>query len=494
MPNYSRPLTRAGVCTRLGVGEMPQRRDRPSTVRSVLDGLRAALWTADPSTASARDLRAYEEFARATNMHQGRLLALCLLAFNLLFWPTDLLVFRGQPDVLRTFAIERIAVTLVTGGFFFLAPRVAAMRRLPAESGAVVSTVLCFVLGHVMGFLGDLSSPWFHFTYLFVLAPLVMLLTLGRRAIITSAMGGAVLLGYFLADLRHLGEPLAPSACIHMVFFVGASVLLGVSSDRLRRRNYFLQAELGERARHLGSRVAEQTADMHTLTSNMDAALEHDRLRVAREVHDELGQDLAAMRFAVRVARNQQASESAGLPAQLDLLDELVARTTRAVRGILNDLRPPVLDELGLGAAIEWLARRAEDRGGIRCTADATGAEGAVPRAVSTAAFRFAQEALNNVLAHAGATCAEVVVERREAWLRLTVSDDGVGFDLEPSAAPTSGGMGLLGMRERARALGGQLWVERGSRGGTLLRLELPLAPPAVPPFPGRPDAVGAST
>lgn len=206
---------------------------------------------------------------------------------------------------------------------------------------------------------------------------------------------------------------------------------------------------------------------LRRLSESVVEAREEERRRIARELHDELGQRLTALKMELASLPGRECDCRARLPGMFGMLDETVA----AVRRIAGDLRPLMLDDLGLSAAIEWLADEASRRLGIAVAAE-VGELGAVDERHSIALYRMVQEALTNVARHARARHASVQLQRDERGLHLTVRDDGVGFP--ERALQREGRWGLLGMRERADLLGGQLEIDNPPGGGARVRVHLP--------------------
>ena len=203
-------------------------------------------------------------------------------------------------------------------------------------------------------------------------------------------------------------------------------------------------------------------------------SLESERRRVSRELHDEMGQQLAALRMEVSVTRMQV---SAGQPLETDMLDMLLERVdglVASVRTLVSQLRPPALDG-GLLAAIEWLAAECTRSTGMHCRLDLDPAARELPAEAATMVFRIAQESFSNVRRHAGAREVSVTLRPHEGRWALEVRDDGVGFHAEDPRA----GFGLLGMAERARTLGGALSITSAPGMGTTIRLEFDTAPSA---------------
>jgi signal transduction histidine kinase len=199
-------------------------------------------------------------------------------------------------------------------------------------------------------------------------------------------------------------------------------------------------------------------------------AQEKERARVARELHDETGQALTLLLVRLQLVADRITDGS----QREDLADlrELVVQTLDGVRRIVVDLGPTVLDELGLVSAVEWLADRVSVDG-LRVETNLSLQE-APPRPVALALFRVAQEALTNAVRHAHAASVSVRLEAVSGMLRLVVSDDGRGFDVDAAMATTEESVGLYGMSERMALVGGDLAIESSAR-GTLVAATVPV-------------------
>lgn len=213
---------------------------------------------------------------------------------------------------------------------------------------------------------------------------------------------------------------------------------------------------------------------LRKLAAHLQTVREEQRAEIAREIHDEMGQGLTAMKIGlVRLRSRLDGSE----PKVSDLLGSLLGSldaTMTAVQRIMAELRPSVLDDLGLAAAIEWLARQFTERTGIACNLDLPEAGPDLSQDARTALFRILQESLNNVARHAGAARVRVTLRHGDDSTRLLVEDDGKGISPQEIESPRS--FGLLGMRERAAVFGGTLSI-RGEAGvGTRVRVTIPMA------------------
>jgi two-component system, NarL family, sensor histidine kinase UhpB len=213
-------------------------------------------------------------------------------------------------------------------------------------------------------------------------------------------------------------------------------------------------------------------------------AREDERRRIARELHDELGQRLTALKMELSSLDSASRPDvrKQRLAAMMDMLDDTVA----TVRRIATELRPLMLDDLGLNAAIEWLSDGWAARMGVKVTLHMCPADLVAGDAVAIALYRMVQEALTNVARHARATEVSIEIKQIGGELLLTVLDNGVGF--EPELMYREGAHGLVGMRERAHMLGGELEIGNSPHGGGRVVVRLPL-PTATAPYrdPGDP-------
>jgi signal transduction histidine kinase len=199
-------------------------------------------------------------------------------------------------------------------------------------------------------------------------------------------------------------------------------------------------------------------------------AQERERRRVARELHDEIGQTLTGLKLTLE-GHDRLAPKAAAV--RLQRARDLTAELLRRVHDLSLDLRPTVLDDLGLQPALVWLVQRYGDQTGIQVTLRCSGLEGRLRPEVETAAYRIVQEALTNVARHAGVDRATATCALEGGRLRLEVADDGSGFEME--AVATGESSGLAGMEERARSTGGRLSVRSTRDRGTTVVAELPL-------------------
>lgn len=224
----------------------------------------------------------------------------------------------------------------------------------------------------------------------------------------------------------------------------------------------------GKRAELALARSQEQLRD---LSAHLESVREEEKARIAREVHDELGQMLTVLKLEVSMCELAYAGLDPGLGERLETMKRLIAQLFQLVRDVASALRPPILDA-GIASAVEWQARRFEARTQIPCLVQVPDHPPALSDAKATGLFRILQEALTNVIRHAQAHTVQITLTCRGERLSMTVTDDGVGFDPH-CPRPTS--FGLVGMRERVLMLGGELTLDSEPGEGTSLSVTLPL-------------------
>ncbi len=220
------------------------------------------------------------------------------------------------------------------------------------------------------------------------------------------------------------------------------------------------------------ARLLSTQAELRRLSRELMQATEQERTRIAREIHDQLGQMLTAIKMELRSTK-RKAAGGAPIDAKIDDINLLVDETIQLVRRISSDLRPGILDDFGLAAAVDWQLQEFEKRTDIHYDLQADVDETRISSVVGIAAFRILQESLTNVMRHAHATKVTVRLTADAEHLTMLVQDNGRGITAEEQATTRS--LGLLGMRERAVQLGGSLTLDGAPGQGTTVLLVLPL-------------------
>jgi signal transduction histidine kinase len=220
--------------------------------------------------------------------------------------------------------------------------------------------------------------------------------------------------------------------------------------------------------------LRETTDRLRAFSSRLQDVREEERTAISRELHDELGQAMTGLRMDLAMCADKLPDDRADLQERLSQMIRLADDNIALVQNISSQLRPPVLDVLGLGPAIEWLVEEVRKRSGLSFEMDLPDGELGLDPKTSIAAFRVVQEALTNVIRHAQAKKVRIRLATFEGQLMAEVADDGIGIPSDAVDHPRS--VGLLGMSERAIAQGGSLSIEGDPGAGTRVLLSLPLA------------------
>lgn len=222
--------------------------------------------------------------------------------------------------------------------------------------------------------------------------------------------------------------------------------------------------------RDVTERVRAQE-ELSAFAAEASGAREQEKARIARELHDELAQSLTVLKMDIHWLRDRCGGESPGVNGKLDAMEALLDASTAATRRIAADLRPPVLDDLGLAPALQWLVQGFRQRAQVACDLEMD-EDLDVGEPHATAVFRIVQESLANVRKHAHAQHVRVRVDKGLEAITLSVRDDGVGFATGGERRPDA--LGLLGLRERARLLGGSVAITTAQGAGTTVQVQLP--------------------
>jgi signal transduction histidine kinase len=239
-------------------------------------------------------------------------------------------------------------------------------------------------------------------------------------------------------------------AQLAMVLTVALGLLVGVATLR--------------RVTRLESEAADRFAQIQALSLRVVKAQEEERRAVARELHDDIGQTLSAL-----LVEAGNAAADSDSTSRLESIRTLAERAVTAVRNMALSLRPSMLDDFGLVAALDWLGREVSRRTGLHVRVSVDESAATLPDDIRTCIYRVAQEALHNCERHASAKQVQLTVSQRTDRVSLTIKDDGRGFD-----ALRTRGLGLLGIKERVVHLGGVLSIDSLPGSGTLLSIELP--------------------
>ena len=258
---------------------------------------------------------------------------------------------------------------------------------------------------------------------------------------------------------------------------------LQASVDAVRAGDRSVRVALGDNSDERFDRLAgtfnqmlaqleHDAREMQQLSRQILQAQEEERYRLARELHDEAAQSLTSLLVHIRLL--ERANNPAEAQHHVQELRELTARALEDVRRVALDLRPTILDDLGLAAALEWRVDEFNKGDGVRASVVVDGMDRRMPREAELVLYRVGQEALSNVSRHAGASEVIVTLRRDADLCVLQVSDNGVGFDPARTQPDTDHGLGLVGMRERVAMIGGDLEVTSQPGAGTRITARIP--------------------
>jgi signal transduction histidine kinase len=267
--------------------------------------------------------------------------------------------------------------------------------------------------------------------------------------------------GYRAGAVDYITKPVIPEVLrSKLAVFVG-----------LHDMNRMLSAELAERAL-TEQRLRSSEENLRALAAHLQSVREEERIHIAREIHDELGQALTGLKYDIGSLAKGSAKDDPEAAERTQGLSQAIDRIINSVRRIASGLRPEVLDEIGLAAALEWQAREFQRRTGIRCTVDVKAGFADPDRERSTALFRIFQELLTNVARHANASRVKASLSD-EGALALNVEDNGRGIKDVEIESPTS--LGFMGLRERVLAFGGTIEVQGEEGKGTKVSVSIPM-------------------
>jgi signal transduction histidine kinase len=421
----------------------------------------------------------FDEHLSGVAYRNGRGAALFVAAFCAALWPTDLIVFRRMPEMQHTINWLRVAV-IGSALAVHLLMRTRLGPKRPTLLLGLGGALVMFAIGWGFGAVGGPDRPWIHLAYPALFFSVLAPVRLRERIALVTVLAIALVSGFLIPHPQYWHDPLTTLSLSFVASLVALVVAVGHLSFRIMRQSFYQSLELERASSELAdlnetleSRVREQTRDLRRLTDHLERAREDERTRISRELHDQLGQELTALHLALSLSAQRFAKDPKSIAGNLEEMTALLKRTQTTTRNLVTELRPALLDELGLRAGIEWLIKQTEQRSEVRCSLEA-GALSELSPDLSTVAFRIVQEALTNVVRHARAKQVEVRLAVRGRALELAVSDDGIGLPMDGRPS----GFGLIGIRERVATRAGRMQLGARAGGGTVLSVTLPFAAP----------------
>ncbi|MCZ7574282.1 MAG: histidine kinase [Ardenticatenaceae bacterium] len=400
-----------------------------------------------------------------------------------------------------------VVASTVPGSFLEPGEHQEFYRRMLAEQRSGVESVPTHGdehRPHIMAFVPLESAPWGMAVggdTAEILAPIrwlrnsiLLLGTLSLVSVLAATLFGARRLVRPVKDLTHAAQRLAEGDLDHPIAIGEGGEIgllaqnletmrwrLGASFREIQAWNDELEHRVQQRTRELEAvnvALREKEAGHRHLLARVITAQEEERIRIARELHDGTGQVLVSLVMSLEAIELSLPPETAAVRERVTRTRILAEQTVADIRRLIADLRPGVLDEMGLVAAIRWCAENHLESLGIGFSLRTEGlATSRLPEELETVLFRITQEAVGNIARHAGATQVNIQLSRRDGRVCLTIEDDGAGFDPEAVRPARDGtrGLGLASMRERASLAGGEVHIRSQAGHGTRIEVEVPL-------------------
>lgn len=227
-------------------------------------------------------------------------------------------------------------------------------------------------------------------------------------------------------------------------------------------------------ARDIAERKRLQEA-LRTLNNKLVTAQEEERKNISRELHDEIGQSLATINIGLQLIRDELPANNQHIIDDLEASMGDIKHVIRSLRELSVSLHPHILDDLGLVAAVRWLAKEIANRTNIHINLQVPAKTERYLAEIELLMFRICQESLTNVVKHARASTVEIIIKKSRASLHLQVQDDGCGFDVTEASLRDTKGLGLVGMKERVTSLGGEFHITSGTQKGTKISVKIPV-------------------
>lgn len=441
--------------------------------RRVSFGERLVDWLVPPVVAP-EDAAAFAEHARELTARFWPGIGVLLSLGALVWWPIDQFVYPESPATREAFSEFRLRIIVLDLTLAVVLPRVRLARRHAHLVVTLAALGNLWLAGWLLAEAGQGDARWFYYLFMTPVFSVLLLVPLRARVLVASSFTAAATLAWLAHPVTRWDAEGAAAGFSNLVFgtalgiFIGHILFVQVQrSFHLGRRVEQQRVGLELLASRLEERVATQTETIRELSARAQEIRAEQRLEIARELHDGLGQELTSMRLLVDVGLRTHRGE--GAAESFAELAEQLRQIQKSLRRVLVSLSPQPLEESSLPEALAILTGELERRSGIECRFLRRDVPPMLPSAMNLALFRIAQEGLTNAIRHARARRIELVLERRDDAIVLEVRDGGQGIAVDAVGA----GFGTRGIRERAEALGGRAVWTGGA--GTTLTVTLPL-------------------
>lgn len=460
-----------GPITYTGGAAMVLRPDLEPSLRAAFASLQS--WLVRPRVDADEDA-AFAEYTRELTARLWPVLGLVLGLAALAWWPVDRLVYAESTAARHAFADFRVSIFVLDVGFALSLPRLAFARRHAHAAAWFAGLANYLLAGWFLAEAGEGAVIWLYYAFMTPVFSLLLLVPLRARVWVATSFTAAIVGTWIAHPLTRLDAPGATAGISYLIFTTGIVIFLGhllyVQVERsfhLGRRVERQRVDLAGLAARLEDRVQEQTEVIRDLNARAQELRAEQRLEIARELHDGLGQELTSMRLLVDLGIRLH-SDRAVLDSFTGLAEQ-IQRIQGSLRQVLVSLSPQPLEDGSLIESLAVLVGELERRSGLECRFVHRHVADRLPAAISLALFRIAQEGLTNALRHARARRLELRLDHRGDAIALEVHDDGLGID----PAEIGRGFGTRGIQERASALGGRAaWTVDH---GTHLLVTLPL-------------------
>ena len=421
----------------------------------------------------ADDAAAFAEYCIAVNEARLRLLIWIVLALVLVAGPVEYFLLSGRPQAAawqRRWMLG-VWVTFLFGAIAFHLS--GLLRRHADVTCAVVATLDMGIAAAGLAQIGGLETLYAGIAVVTPMMAVFFLMPLRRRLWVAALTPLTFFTVFFAIRPDALRYPFVAVPIFHATLSVCLAIVFGELNYRLTSEHHAQRTRLAGEAARLDGAVRSRTAEVMELARNLASLEETERTRIARELHDELGQELTGARLeagAVAAAARSAVGVDAPLARRATAIEARIAVAQQRVKDAVFSLRPPALDDFDLATALRMLTERYCQPDGL--TVEYENALGATPLTdtQATTIFRLLQEALTNVTRHASAQLARVRLASADGRVVLIVEDDGRGLGAKGGL-----GFGLRGGRERLRLVGGSLALEPRPEGGTIFRATFPI-------------------
>jgi signal transduction histidine kinase len=442
-----------------------------------IDGFLRLEWLEADAVEATRPAGQPDFDERAGQLTVGglRITGVVMLSLVLLAWPTDLLVFPVGSSGMRAIFFWRIWViaTCITALTALSMSRF--VRSHPFYVAFIAYTVPVCATGWLMGSIGGLEFPTTYGIYTAPLLTVLLVVRLKHRIAVTASLVAAYFLSFAAANPAVIAQPRFSILIVWTIASAITAVIAGHVVYFLLRANFRQRRDLDAMAQKLKTLVGEQSTEIRNLASRISFVQEQERARIARDLHDDLGQTLVSLGMQLEWLQMQVQKGTpyaGGVEKGLETARSHIGEIHDSLDRILAALGPRALETQGFDAALKRMVQALARRNGYDAEVNVGVETDSFSFAASVVLFRIVQEAVTNISRHSRAGRAEISIVPSGGRVVLRISDDGAGFD--PAAAAGKGRLGLMGIRERSLLLKGDCLVRSAPGQGCTIEISFP--------------------